>query len=63
MKYGVARRHYNVIGNALINTLAAGLGKEFTNNLKNGWINFYANLSRVMIGEHYEGFQNIQRCI
>mmetsp|Transcript_11807 Transcript_11807/g.18150 ORF Transcript_11807/g.18150 Transcript_11807/m.18150 type:complete len:130 (-) Transcript_11807:1494-1883(-) len=63
VRYGVIKKHYNVIGNALIATLQGGLGDRFTDTLKHAWINFYAHLSRVMMGDHYEGFQNIERCI
>jgi hemoglobin-like flavoprotein len=47
--YGVRDEHYATVGQALIETLAAGLGKAFTPNVRAAWQAAYALLSTVMI--------------
>lgn len=47
--YGALPEHYPVVGTALIDTLAQGLGDEFTPETRQAWIDAYALLSGVMI--------------
>ena len=47
--YGVREEHYATVGEALIDTLAAGLGASFTDETREAWIAAYALLSGVMI--------------
>ncbi|AZO08836.1 MULTISPECIES: globin family protein [unclassified Mesorhizobium] len=47
--YGVEERHYPVVGEALIDTLATGLGNAFTPEVREAWEAAYGLLSGVMI--------------
>lgn len=47
--YGVKPHHYLVVGEALIMTLAAGLGAAFTLEVCEAWRAAYALLARAMI--------------
>jgi hemoglobin-like flavoprotein len=47
--YGVEDRHYALVGQALIETLAAALGSAFTGEVRAAWQAAYATLERVMI--------------
>jgi nitric oxide dioxygenase len=47
--YGVKDEHYASVGQALIETLAGGLGKAFTTDVRSAWQAAYALLSTVMI--------------
>lgn len=47
--YGVAPAHYATVGTALIDTLAEGLGEDFTPEVRAAWTQTYALLSGVMI--------------
>jgi len=51
--YGVARAQYDSVGQALIWTLAQGLGEDFTPELEQAWTRAYAVLSGVMTAEAY----------
>ncbi|WP_275785457.1 globin family protein [Pararhizobium gei] len=62
--YGVKPEHYTPVGEALIWTLAQGLGKDFTSEARDAWVAAYTTLSGVMIaascrntvsGEHSHG--------
>lgn len=46
--YGVKERHYRYVGDALLWTLAAGLGKEWTPETEKAWAAGYQLLSGVM---------------
>lgn len=46
--YGVQPAHYATVGGALLDTLAAGLGDEFTAETREAWAVMYAHVSRVM---------------
>ncbi|MEL6265850.1 MAG: globin family protein [Pseudomonadota bacterium] len=46
--YGVEERHYDVVGAALLDTLAAGLGDAFTAEVKDAWTETYGLLAGVM---------------
>jgi hemoglobin-like flavoprotein len=47
--YGVEARHYDTVGAALLETLAALLGDAFTPAQRAAWTNFYGTLARVML--------------
>ena len=47
--YGVKDEHYATVGQALIETLAAGLGAAFTPEVRAAWQAAYALLASVMI--------------
>ncbi len=47
--YGVMPAHYKVVGDALLWTLAKGLGKEWTDEMATAWSNCYTLLSDTMI--------------
>ncbi|PHN07270.1 globin family protein [Flavilitoribacter nigricans] len=47
--YGVAAEHYNTVGQALIDTLAAGLGDDFTPEVKTAWGEVYGLIATTMI--------------
>jgi hemoglobin-like flavoprotein len=47
--YGVEERHYAIVGQALIETLATGLGTAFTPQLREAWQAAYGLLADVMI--------------
>ena len=47
--YGVLPAHYDVVGQALLDTLALGLGEAFTPSLKAAWAEVYGIVSSTMI--------------
>lgn len=47
--YGVEEHHYPIVGQALIETLAAGLGDAFTPPVREAWEAAYGLLASVMI--------------
>ena len=49
LAYGVEARHYDVVGEALLTTLASGLGDDFTPAVKKAWAQAYQTLSSAMI--------------
>ncbi|MDH5517477.1 MAG: globin domain-containing protein [Gammaproteobacteria bacterium] len=46
--YGVKDEHYDTVGEALIWTLAAGLGEQFTDDVKDAWLAAYMLLATTM---------------
>jgi hemoglobin-like flavoprotein len=46
--YGVRDEHYDTVGRALLDTLAAGLGAAFTPEARAAWSEVYAALAGVM---------------
>jgi hemoglobin-like flavoprotein len=48
MHYGVKNEHYAPVGAALLDTLGAGLGDAFTDDVRSAWIAAYTTLSGVM---------------
>jgi hemoglobin-like flavoprotein len=46
--YGVADRHYDTVGSALLWTLEKGLGNAFTPEVKDAWIAVYGLLADTM---------------
>ena len=51
--YGVTPAHYAPVGQALIDTLARGLGEDFDAETRAAWLAAYGTLSSVMIGAAY----------
>ena len=49
VSYGVKDAHYSLVGDALIWTLAQGLGDQFTDDVRDAWIAIYEKLSTIMI--------------
>jgi hemoglobin-like flavoprotein len=46
--YGVKDEHYDTVATALLDTLAAGLGEAFTEDVKAAWTEVYMLLASVM---------------
>ena len=46
--YGVADRHYDTVGEALLWTLEMGLGRAFTPEVKEAWTAVYGLLATTM---------------
>lgn len=46
--YGVTDGMYNTVGTALLETLEAGLGDDFTPEVKDAWSQVYATLATIM---------------
>ena len=51
--YNVEPSHYNTVGAALLDTLAVGLGDDFTPEVKEAWASVYRTMSTVMIEASY----------
>ncbi len=47
--YGVEPAHYVSVGNALLDTLAVGLGDDFDASTRAAWVAMYALVSRTML--------------
>lgn len=48
-RYGVETEHYDTVGQALLGTLAEGLGEAFTDDVRQAWTTVYGVLSTTMI--------------
>lgn len=48
ISYGVKASHYDTVGEALLWTLAKGLGADFTTDVKAAWVRAYTVLSAAM---------------
>jgi hemoglobin-like flavoprotein len=46
--YGVADHHYDTVGAALLDTLARGLGDDFTPAVRDAWLAAYTTLAGAM---------------
>jgi len=53
VEYKVEPSHYDTVGAALLGTLEAGLGDEFTPEVKEAWTSVYGTMSGVMIEAAY----------
>lgn len=53
VEYKVEPSHYNTVGAALLDTLAVGLGDDFTPEVKEAWTNVYGTMATVMIDASY----------
>lgn len=51
--YGVKAADYDAVGASLIRTLEKGLGDDFTDDVKDAWLEAYALLSGVMVTAAY----------
>jgi hemoglobin-like flavoprotein len=49
VSYGVKAEHYQPVGDALLWTLAQGLGKDWNDEVKDAWATCYRLLSQTMI--------------
>ena len=47
--YGVEPAHYDTVGTALLETLAAGLGDDFTPPVEEAWRSVYGVVASVMV--------------
>lgn len=47
--YGTLPEHYPIVGESLLYTLGAGLGEDFTPDVKEAWTVAYTTLASVMI--------------
>lgn len=54
VNYGVKAEHYNIIGEALIDTLALSLGPAFTPEVKCEWMKVYSMVANTMKGDNYK---------
>jgi hemoglobin-like flavoprotein len=52
--YGVKDEHYATVGEALIETLATGLGADFTPAVREAWEAAFRSLASVMIEAAHE---------
>lgn len=48
VRYGVEDAHYDVVGSALLETLAKGLGDDFTPEVRDAWTETYVLVAGVM---------------
>ena len=53
VEYKVEASHYDTVGAALLDTLAVGLGDEFTPEVKEAWTAVYTTMATVMIEASY----------
>jgi len=49
VRYGVKAEHYTMIGDALLWTLAHGLGKDWNREVEEAWANCFSTISANMI--------------
>jgi hemoglobin-like flavoprotein len=52
--YGAKPEHYTAVGEALLWTLARGLGPQWNHQVADAWTAAYATLSGYMIAEAYQ---------
>jgi hemoglobin-like flavoprotein len=52
--YNVTPEHYNMVAVVLLWTLEQGLGNQWTEELKEAWVQVYTTLASVMIGAAQE---------
>ena len=57
-RYGVKGAHYETVGQALLETLAKGLGEAFTDDVKRAWTAVYGVLSTTMIAAAQDAEKN-----
>lgn len=53
VEYKVEASHYDTVGAALLGTLEAGLGDDFTPDVKQAWTDVYGTMAKVMIDASY----------
>ncbi|RED44894.1 globin family protein [Seonamhaeicola aphaedonensis] len=54
VEYKVEAFHYDTVGAALLGTLEAGLGDDFTPEVKDAWASVYGIMADVMIEAAYK---------
>lgn len=54
INYGVQKAHYAIVGEALIWTLAQGLGDDFTPEVQEAWAEVYGIIASVAISAYEE---------
>ena len=54
VSYGVTSDHYETVASALLYTLEVGLGKAWTNDVKDAWIEVYMLLAKTMKEAAYQ---------
>lgn len=54
---GIELAHYDVVGQALLKTLADALGDDFTLELKQYWTQLYGLVAKTMQGDNYTNLQ------
>lgn len=54
LDYKVEEFHYYTVGEALLATLEAGLGADFTLEVKNAWVDVYTTMSGIMVKAAYQ---------
>ena len=54
VKYGVPDESYNTVGEALLWTLAKGLGDDFTEEVEQAWTETFVTISKVMLDAAHE---------
>jgi ankyrin repeat protein len=59
--YAVQPEHYNVVGQALLQTLGGALGDKFTDPVKNAWTKVYGVMSKTMIGDNYKKVEEAKK--
>jgi len=54
VKYGVKPPHYDVVGQAVLKTLEAGLQADFTAETRAAWTKVWGIVATTMIGDNYK---------
>lgn len=49
IKYGVLPEHYPMVGNSLLKSLESYLGENWTNEVKQAWIEAYTAIAQLML--------------
>ena len=57
--YKVKPEHYSMVGTALIETFQARLGSQYTNEMRDSWVNAYDLLSKTMVEAMQEGTMTV----
>ena len=52
--YGVIPAHYEIVGQALMQTLKMGLGDDYTEETEDAWRAIYGVVATTMMGDHYK---------
>ena len=57
VKRGILPEHYPVVGQALLDTLEAGLGAGYTPEVKAAWVAVYQILADTMMSDYYTNLE------
>ena len=56
VQYGALPSHYPLVGHALLTTFEQYLGKQWTREVKQAWVDAYADITALMLaGAEYDG--------